>query len=140
MLAFVSHPACRIPCMSENTTHIHHALDYIEFGVTDLLAAKEFYGSAFGWSFNDYGPGPAYVGIRRDGAPDGVEDGGFRLDTEVTPGGPLVLLYSVDLEASAQAVRDAGGVVTEGPYDFPGGRRFHFLDPSGNELGVWSQN
>ena len=64
--------------------------------------------------------------------------GGFRLDDEVTPGGPLVLLYSSDLEASVRAVRDAGGEVVEEPYDFPGGRRFHFRDPSGNELGVWA--
>ncbi|AIY02492.1 glyoxalase/bleomycin resistance protein/dioxygenase [Arthrobacter sp. PAMC 25486] len=126
--------------MTENAAHAHHSLDYIEFGVTDLLAAKAFYGSAFGWTFNDYGPGPAYVGIRRNGAADGGEVGGFRLDTEVKPGGPFVLLYSADLEASAQAVRDAGCDVTEGPYDFPGGRRFHFRDPSGNELGVWSES
>ena len=60
------------------------------------------------------------------------------MDDEVTPGGPLVLLYSSDLEASVRAVRDAGGEVVEEPYDFPGGRRFHFRDPSGNELGVWA--
>ncbi|MDA3645971.1 VOC family protein [Saccharopolyspora indica] len=112
----------------------HHALDYVEIPVTDFAAAKAFYGNAFGWSFTDYGPGPAYVGIRGDSG----EVGGFRLADEVTPGGPLVLLYSADLDASAQSVRDAGGTVTQGPYDFPGGRRFHFHDPAGNELGVWS--
>lgn len=126
--------------MTENASRTHHSLDYIEFGVTDLLAAKAFYGSAFGWTFNDYGPGPTYVGIRRKGVAEGVEVGGFRLDAEVKPGGSLVLLYSADLEASEQAVRNAGGDVTEGPYDFLGGRRFHFRDPSGNELGVWSES
>ncbi|MDA3628665.1 VOC family protein [Saccharopolyspora sp. WRP15-2] len=112
----------------------HHALDYIEIGVDDFAAAKAFYGSAFGWTFTDYGPGPAYVGINGSGG----EVGGFRLTDEVSAGGPLVLLYSDDLDASAQAVRDAGGSVVRGPYEFPGGRRFHFHDPAGNELGVWS--
>ncbi len=130
--------SCEGGSMVENSVHTHHALDYVELGVTDLAATKAFYGSAFGWTFTDYGPGPAYVGIRGVGTTGDVEVGGFRLDDEVTPGGPLVLLYSSDLDASAQAVRDAGGDVTEEPYDFPGGRRFHFSDPSGNELGVWS--
>lgn len=97
-----------------------------------------FYGSVFGWTFNDYGPGPAYVGIRRDELVEGVEVGGFRLEDEVAPGGPLVLMYSSDLDSSAQAVRSAGGQVVAEPYNFPGGRRFHFKDPIGNEIGVWS--
>lgn len=116
----------------------HHTLDYVEIGMTDLVAAKDFYGAAFGWRFTDYGPGPAYVGIQGPEGPEGREVGGFRLDEVVTPGGPLVLLYSSDLDASADAVRAAGGTVVDGPYDFPGGRRFHFRDPSGNELGVWA--
>lgn len=115
----------------------HHAIDYVELGMTDLLAAKQFYGAAFGWRFTDYGPGPAYVGIQ--GVDGGAEVGGFRLDETVAAGGPLVLLFSADLDASVTAVTDAGGTVTQGPYDFPGGRRFHFRDPSGNELGVWSE-
>lgn len=82
--------------------------------------------------------GPAYVGIRGVGTPEVVEVGGFRLHGEVAPSGPLVLLYSSELDSSVQAVRDAGGEVVIEPYDFPGGRRFHFRDPSGNELGVWS--
>lgn len=127
----------RMPHTDEISTHTHHALDYVELGVADFAAAKAFYGNAFGWTFNDYGPGPAYVGIRGLGAAE-VEVGGFRLDNEVALGGPLVLLYSSDLDASVQAVRDAGGAVVEEPYDFPGGRRFHFRDPSGNQLGVWS--
>lgn len=122
--------------MAEDTAHTHHALDYIEIGVTDIQAAKSFYGSAFGWTFNDYGP--AYAGIRGNGSADKTEVGGLRLDAEVTLGGPLILLYSSDLEASVQAVHHAGGEVSQMPYDFPGGRRFHFRDPSGNELGVWS--
>ncbi|TCP54179.1 hypothetical protein EV191_103222 [Tamaricihabitans halophyticus] len=123
--------------MADFATKTHHALDYVELGVTDFDAAKAFYGKAFGWQFTDYGPGPAYVGIQGAGA-GGAEVGGFRREDRVSTGGPFVLLYSTDLAASEQAVRDAGGTVTEGPYEFPGGRRFHFQDPDGNELGVWS--
>ncbi|MGW1681693.1 VOC family protein [Saccharopolyspora sp. NPDC002376] len=107
---------------------------HIEISVDNFAAAKAFCGNAFGWTFTDYGLGPAYVGINGS---DG-EVGGFRLTDEVSAGGPLVLLYSDDLDASVQAVRDAGGSVVQGPYEFPGGRRFHFHDPAGNELGVWS--
>ncbi len=116
-------------------THLHHALDYIELRVTDLAATRRFYEAAFGWQFNDYGP--AYSGIR---APDGEgEVGGLDATTAPTPGGPLVLLFSDDLDASVAAVRAAGGEVVAEPYEFPGGRRFHFADPSGNELGVWAE-
>lgn len=114
--------------------HTHHAIDYIELNVADLAAAKEFYGSAFGWTFNDYGPD--YAGIR---SPDGDgEVGGLNPARAPQRGGPLVLLYSDDLDATVEAVLGAGGEVVESPYDFPGGRRFHFADPSGNELGVWA--
>ncbi len=122
--------------MSEPESHQHHAIDYIELAVADLAAAKRFYGNAFGWEFNDYGP--QYAGIR--GAAGG-EVGGLRLDPRPrTGGGPLVLLYSADLDRSVEAVRAAGGTVAVEPYGFPGGRRFHFADPSGNELGIWSES
>ena len=115
--------------------HTHHAIDYIELNVSDLAAAKEFYAAAFGWAFNDYGP--EYSGIR---SPDGEgEVGGLNPAREPSRGGPLVLLFSADLDATVAAVEAAGGKVLEGPYEFPGGRRFHFTDPSGNELGVWSE-
>jgi uncharacterized protein len=112
--------------------HVHHSIDYIELTVTDLPAATRFYTAAFGWRFNEYGPG--YAGIQGNGR----EVGGLRVDTKVTAGSPLVLLYSQDLETTLAAVRAAGGRVVQEPYGFPGGRRFHFSDPSGNELGVWS--
>lgn len=111
----------------------HHEIDYIELAVTDMAGAKRFYQEAFGWAFNDYGD--AYAGIRRR---SGGEVGGLRFDTEVHAGGPLVILYSEDLEASADGVRRAGGEVVEGIVAFPGGRRFNFRDPSGNVLAVWS--
>ncbi len=116
-------------------SHQHHAIDYIEISVTDLAAAKRFYGAAFGWQFTDYGP--TYVGIK--GAdPEGPEMGGFAETTEVRSGGPLVILFSQDLDASLAQVRAAGGTISTEPFDFPGGRRFHFVDPSGNELAVWA--
>ncbi|GAB3585538.1 VOC family protein [Amycolatopsis endophytica] len=122
--------------MTETTTHQHHAIDYIELTVTDMSAAQQFYGEAFGWTFTDYGPG--YAGIRNPLGGAAPEVGGLAAGTPPGQGGPLVLLYSADLDRSVEAVRAAGGQVVHGPYDFPGGRRFHFTDPSGNELGVWS--
>ena len=118
-------------------TNIHHAIDYVELNVGGSLAeSRAFYEQAFGWSFNDYGP--EYAGIR---APDGEgEVGGLNGTTAPARGGPLVLLYSDDLDATVAAVRAAGGELVEEPYAFPGGRRFHFTDPAGNELGVWASS
>jgi uncharacterized protein len=115
------------------TRHAHHSIDYVELHVDDVAAAKEFYGGVFGWGFNDYGP--TYAGIR---APDGDgEVGGITTGDRRGSGSPLVLMTSQDLDASLDAVRGAGGEVVEGPFDYPGGRRFHFRDPSGNVLGVF---
>jgi predicted enzyme related to lactoylglutathione lyase len=112
----------------------HHTIDYIEISVTDLGAAQAFYAAAFGWTFNAYGPD--YAGIRGGEA----EVGGLRrADGPILGGGPLVILYSDDLEASLTAVRDAGGRIVVEPFEFPGGRRFEFEDPSGNRLAVWTQ-
>ena len=113
--------------------HVQHGIDYIEFCVTDMAQAKRFYAEAFGWEFNDYGP--SYAGIRKPGG----EAGGLRLEPEVHTGGPLVILYSADLERSLASVRAAGGRITMEPFGFPGGRRFQFQDPSGNELAVWAE-
>ena len=118
--------------MFKAPTHKHHAIDYIEFAVVDMAEAQRFYGAAFGWSFTDYGP--SYAGI----SGDGKEMGGLTTDAEVRGGGPLVVLYSSDLDASLARVREAGGRIIKEPFAFPGGRRFHFADPSGNVLAVWS--
>lgn len=123
--------------MTSHTHGIPRTIDYIEISVTDLPAAQAFYGAAFGWEFTPYGP--QYAGIRTAAERGGDEAGGLMLVDEVTTGGPLVLLYSDDLDGTAEAITAAGGRVTQGPYEFPGGRRLHFADPSGNELGVWSQ-
>lgn len=119
--------------MSEaKPAHTNHAIDYIEFKMSDLAEAKRFYGAAFGWRFTDYGPD--YAGIQGDGR----ELGGFHGGQAPQAGGPLVVLFSEDLEATLTAVVEAGGKVVTPPFTFPGGRRFHFSDPSGNELAVWS--
>ncbi|MDF1564585.1 MAG: VOC family protein [Deltaproteobacteria bacterium] len=114
----------------------HHAISYIELSVTDLAEAKRFYGEAFGWSFNDYGPD--YSGIKMMSDPS-AEVGGLRPVDEVKAGGPLVILFSTDLPATLEKVKAAGGAITVEPFDFPGGRRFHFRDPAGNELAVWAE-
>lgn len=111
----------------------HHTIDYIEFTVRDLPEAKTFFTAAFGWSFTDYGPG--YAGIQREG---GGEVGGLCTGEPVVTGGPLVILHSAALEDSLAAVEAAGGRVVKPIFEFPGGRRFEFEDPSGNRLGVWS--
>lgn len=114
--------------------HQHHQINYIEFNVTDMAAAKQFYAAAFGWEFTDYGP--EYAGIQKPGI-EGQEVGGLRLMEQVAQGGPLVILYSDNLEESVEQVTAAGGTITEPIFSFPGGRRFQFRDPSGNELAVW---
>ena len=123
---------------SDASRHQHHAIDYIEFTVTDLAAARAFYTAAFGWSFTDYGPG--YSGIR--GLADGDREmGGLALGDAVPrdlQGAPLIVLFSDDLDRTLAAVKDAGGAIVKEPFEFPGGRRFHFTDPSGNQLAVWS--
>ena len=114
-------------------THTHHTIDYVELAAPDMAQAKAFYAGAFGWEFNDYGP--EYAGIR---SPDGSSEvGGLTAAATAARGGVLVLLYSEDLDSSLRGVEEAGGTVTNGPYDYPGGRRFHFADPAGNELGVY---
>jgi predicted enzyme related to lactoylglutathione lyase/pimeloyl-ACP methyl ester carboxylesterase len=116
-----------------SSMHTHHEIDYIELSVRDIATAKRFYGAAFGWKFTDYGPD--YAGIQGGEH----EQGGLRRADSVPQGGPLVVLYSDNLEASLASVKAAGGTVVQEIFAFPGGRRFQFEDPSGNELAVWSE-
>lgn len=106
------------------------AIDYVELPGKDMAAMKAFYGGAFGWSFTDYGPTYASFG----GA--GV-DGGFDIENKALKA-PLVVLYSFDLEAALARVEAAGGAIVVPIFAFPGGRRFHFRDPAGNELAIWT--
>ncbi len=110
------------------------SIDYIELPGPDIAATKRFYAQAFGWRFTDYGPD--YAGFT-DGSGE-REKGGFHAERKVASrGGPLVVLYAADLHAMARKVQAAGGEVLE-QHEFPGGKRFHFRDPNGNELAVWS--
>lgn len=107
-------------------------IDYVEMKVADIARSKAFYGGAFGWTFTDYGPGYCEFG-------DGRLTGGFTTSGTPTPGGPLVILYATDLAGMQRRVEDAGGRIVKPIFDFPGGQRFHFLDPDGHELAVWSK-
>lgn len=114
----------------------HHSLSYVEFGVADLQVTRAFYESAFGWEFNDYGPD--YSGIK---SPDGASEvGGLNPNAPPSGTGPLVLIFSEDLDATVETVEAAGGIIVKPPYAFPGGRRFEFTDPSGNRLGVYASD
>jgi len=108
-------------------------LDYLELpaghGTIDLV--KSFYAGAFGWSFTDFGP--SYSAF------DEGLDGGFDGNPDSEPPKPLPVLYSDDLEATQAAVEAGGGRIVREIFAFPGGRRFHFTDPAGNELAVWSE-
>jgi predicted enzyme related to lactoylglutathione lyase len=106
-------------------------VDYVEFPATDMEVTKRFYSTIFGWEFIDYGPD--YMSFN-----DGRLDGGFRLEPTVAAGGPLVVMYSTRLEGIEAAIRENGGQIVQETFEFPGGRRFHFSDPNGNELAVWS--
>jgi hypothetical protein len=106
-------------------------IDYIELKVRDIARTRAFYGGAFGWTFTDHGPG--YCSFS-----DGRLDGGFTTDGNPAPGGPLVILYADDLEEMQRRVESAGGKIVKAIFSFPGGRRFHFEDPDGYELAVWS--
>lgn len=109
----------------------NHRIDYIEFGVTHIKETKRFYSQVFGWTFTDYGPD--YTSFS-----DGRIAGGF--DKNTAPGtNPLVVIYSQDLEATHANVKASGGRISREIFSFPGGRRFHFIDPSGNQLAVWSE-
>ncbi len=109
-------------------------INYVEFPAKDIEATKQFFSAAFGWSFVDYGPD--YTSFSNQGL-----DGGFFRSEQASStenGGALIVLLSPDLEASLIKVKEAGGIICKDIFSFPGGRRFHFIEPSGNELSVWS--
>lgn len=102
---------------------------YLELPSKDMKASQSFYGRLFGWTFEDYGP--TYATAHGSGL-----EAGFQADQAEKTAGPLVIIESNDLDATEKAVREAGGRITVPIFSFPGGRRFHFVDPSGNELAV----
>jgi predicted enzyme related to lactoylglutathione lyase len=115
--------------------HIDQKIDYLELPARDFDAAEAFYGPVFGWQFTDYGP--EYRSFT-----DGKLDGGFyksELNASTERGSALIVLYSIDLEATREKVVSRGGQIVKDIFSFPGGRRFHFVDPNQNELAVWSE-
>ena len=116
-------------------TKAHEKLNYVEFAARDLAATKAFFQAAFGWQFADYGPD--YCAFEGEGL-----DGGFyraELCSQSAQGGALLVFYSADIEATQGKVSQHGGTIVRPLFDFPGGRRFHFVEPSGNEFAVWSE-
>ncbi|MGK4002202.1 VOC family protein [Sorangium sp. So ce1036] len=109
-------------------------INYVELPARNLGETKRFFSEAFGWSFVDYGA--EYSAFGEAGL-----DGGFYKSSQVVnvnQGSALIVLYSSDLESTLAKVERCGGAIKKPIFSFPGGRRFHFTDPSGNEYAVWS--
>jgi predicted enzyme related to lactoylglutathione lyase len=113
------------------STRPENRIDYVELPASDIPATKQFYNTVFGWQFVDYGP--KYTSFS-----DGRLDGGFTTQQAPPATGLLLVLYAADLSAAQARIEAAGGKISKETFSFPGGRRFHFLDPNGNELAVWS--
>lgn len=115
--------------------NVHEKLNYVEFPSSDLAATKLFFEVCFGWSFTDYGPD--YTAFDPSA---GLDGGFFRSEkaSKTDHGSALVIFYSERLEETMAKVQHHGGTITLDTISFPGGRRFQFTEPSGNEFGVWS--
>ncbi len=114
----------------------HEKINYLEFPAANLVATKTFFAQVFGWSFVDYGPGYSTFSAAEAGI-----DGGFfesELAGKTDAGSALVVFYSRTLEQTQAKIEAAGGNILKPIFSFPGGRRFHFTEPSGNEFSVWS--
>ena len=115
--------------------NLHEKINYVELPAKDLAGTKAFFESVFGWSFVDYGP--EYTAFENQGL-----DGGFfqsDLASSTEKGAALIVFYSDQLEATLAKVEKAGGSILRPIFSFPGGRRFHFTEPSGNEFAVWGE-
>lgn len=112
----------------------HEKINYVEFPAKDIEAAKVFFAAVFGWSFVDYGP--EYTAFSNEG----IDGGFFKSNLTVSPenGSALIVFYSKELEQTQSKIENAGGSISKPIFSFPGGRRFHFQDPNGNEYAVWS--
>jgi predicted enzyme related to lactoylglutathione lyase len=112
----------------------HEKMDYVELPATNLPKTKEFFGQVFGWSFKDFGH--EYSAF----SDQGLNGGFYKADLAslTSNGAALVVFYSNNLEATQKKIEDANGVITKSIFSFPGGHRFHFTEPSGNEFAVWS--
>lgn len=137
--------SCYIACTSANglseikdekaKVTKHNKINYIEIPALNIEATKVFFAEVFGWSFVDYGPEYCSFGAQ------GVDGGFFKSDLLVSTksGSPLIVLYSNELETTQNKILNAGGAIIKATFSFPGGRRFHFSDPNGNEYAVWSE-
>ncbi len=112
----------------------HETIDYVEFPSRDIEATKAFFSAVFGWEFTDYGP--EYTAFSNQGIDGGFYQSHLRLSTD--NGSALIVFYSEDLEQTQSKLENAGGTIIKPVFSFPGGRRFHFGDPNGNEYAVWS--
>ncbi|MFQ5637432.1 MAG: VOC family protein [bacterium] len=113
----------------------HNKINYLEIPAKNIESAKKFFGEVFGWSFVDYGPD--YCSFSNQGI-----DGGFfksELTVSTKNGSALIVFYSNNLEVTQSKIEASGGTVVKPIFSFPGGRRFHFADPNGNEYAVWSE-
>lgn len=131
LLSAITHPTFAEDASMER----HNNINYIEIPTKDIQASKTFFNTVFGWDFIDYGP--EYSSFTARGI-----DGGFFTSQETVStktGSPLIVLYSGNIEDTQKAVVAAGGKIIEAIFSFPGGRRFHFSDPAGNEYAVWSE-
>lgn len=109
-------------------------IDYIEIPVTDMKKSRAFFESMFGWTFQEWGD--EYYSFN-----DGRLDGGLRFSSEPAPAsGVLVVFFSEDLERDFGRVKELGGTISQDIFSFPGGRRFHFIDPVGNEFAIWAES
>ncbi|MEO9569714.1 MAG: VOC family protein [Polaribacter sp.] len=109
----------------------NNCINYVEFKSTNIKETKKFYTNIFSWKFTDYGKN--YIAFSESGL-----DGGFEYTEVPIINGALVVLYSDDLKKIQDKIIFYGGNISKEIFEFPGGKRFHFLDPSGNELAIWS--
>ena len=112
----------------------HEKINYVEFPSTDIEATKAFFSAVFGWEFTDYGS--EYTAFSNQGIDGGFYRSNVTLSTD--NGSALIVFYSEDLEQTLSKIENAGGTIIKPIFSFPGGRRFHFGDPNGNEYAVWS--
>jgi len=114
--------------------HKDNSINYIEFPMVKNAETKKFYNQVFGWEFTNWGPNYiSFSGANIDGGFNGEGD------SKVSSSGILVVLYATDLNQKFADLKKAGGKISKPIFEFPGGKRFHFLDPNGNELAVWSE-
>lgn len=113
--------------------NLENQINYVEIPATDLPKARAFFTAMFGWEFQEWGSD--YLSFN-----DGRLNGGIRSSDVPSPAnGVLLVFYSEDLERDLQRVQEHGATISQDVFSFPGGRRFHFIDPVGNEFAIWSE-